>query len=368
MATKTTRTVRFIRKGEQGAQGATLRGPQAWTDCAVGYYFQAGAAGESWLDVVVYNNNYYVCKKSHSKTANNYPGSTAAENNGLWQLGDKIALMATNLLLSTYALIKNLGVEAIEMKNSAGQTVFLAKDGQLKCDLGTFNNITVQSGKIAGFQISGNGLTNTPFDNDAYIIFRNDAQGAFAGMGGNILPASTGLRGVARFENKDTTDVWGLSGNYAVLLAAQGARENCALHIDGGYISGLALRNKLVENTTTLGRFDQHILTINTSAITITLPTMQLYDDGHIIRIKRLGSGSVKIALGYCYTFNGTASRYTRPILVYDKNTKLTGTNTLSIDSECDAMELVWVRDIQYTISNVTYYGAWVQYKMPRDW
>lgn len=31
------------------------------------------------------------------------------------------------------------------------------------------------SSKIAGFSVSGNGLTNTPFNNDAYVIFRNDA-------------------------------------------------------------------------------------------------------------------------------------------------------------------------------------------------
>ena len=168
---KATRTqvVKFIRKGdtgEKGEQGAVLRGPQAWGDCATGYAFQAGKEGEQWKDVVMYNNDYYSCKKSHTKTASNYPGSTTDRNNGYWQLGDKIELVATKLLLAAYALVENLGVEAIEMKDSGGNVVFKAKDGTVTCKTGTFNNIAVQSGSIAGFKVSGNGLTNDPFTNE----------------------------------------------------------------------------------------------------------------------------------------------------------------------------------------------------------
>lgn len=108
MGVKTTRVVKYIRKGDtgdKGEQGATLRGPQAWADCAIGYAFKAGGPGETWVDVVLYNSNYYICKTSHTKTANNYPGSTAAENQGLWQLGDKIALVATQVLLAENAVI-----------------------------------------------------------------------------------------------------------------------------------------------------------------------------------------------------------------------------------------------------------------------
>lgn len=139
-----TQVVKFIRKGDKGEQGGTLRGPQAWSDCAVGYKFQAGAVGETFLDVVIYNNNYYLCKKAHAKTATNYPGSTTANNNGYWQLSDKIDMVATKLLLATYALIENLGVEAVEMKNSAGQIVFQVKDGNVICKTGAFENITVK--------------------------------------------------------------------------------------------------------------------------------------------------------------------------------------------------------------------------------
>ena len=372
---KATRTqvVKFIRKGdtgEKGEQGAVLRGPQAWGDCATGYAFQAGKEGEQWKDVVMYNNDYYSCKKSHTKTASNYPGSTTDRNNGYWQLGDKIELVATKLLLAAYALVENLGVEAIEMKDSGGNVVFKAKDGTVTCKTGTFNNIAVQSGNIAGFKVSGDGLTNDPFTNDAYIIFRNDQMGAFAGIGGNILPATSGARGVARFENHDDTDEWGLGVNYAALVSARGSRDNRALQIDGGAVSGFALKNTVISSsgTVNLTRYDYNVIAINGSDLTLVLPTMQLYDDGHVIRIKRLGNGALKLRMNNCYTYNGSSSRYSRPALIYDQDKTLTGTDTLDVASKCDAMELVWCRDIIRTIGNTSYYGLWIQYKFPRDW
>lgn len=130
-----------------GDRGPALRGPQAWSDCATGYGFQCGAEGEAWKDVVLYGNNYYSCVKSHAKTSDNYPGSSTDQSNGYWQLGDKIELVATKILLATYALVKNLGVECIDMKDAAGNILFQAKDGNVTCKTGTFENIKV-SGDI----------------------------------------------------------------------------------------------------------------------------------------------------------------------------------------------------------------------------
>ena len=139
-------------KGDQGDRGPTLRGPQAWSDCATGYAFQAGGVGDKWQDVVIYRDNYYSCVKSHTKTASNYPGSTTAINNGYWQLADKIELVATKILLATYALVKNLGVEAIDMKDADGNILFQAKDGAVTCKTGTFENVNV-TGNITVAQL-----------------------------------------------------------------------------------------------------------------------------------------------------------------------------------------------------------------------
>ena len=143
MGVSVTRTVKYILKGDKGEKGAALRGPQAWSDCATGYNFQAGGQGDTWKDVVIYGDNYYSCVKNHAKTATNYPGSTEDNNNGYWRLGDKIELVATKILLATYALVKNLGVEAIDMKDNNGNILFQAKDGNVVCKTGTFENINI---------------------------------------------------------------------------------------------------------------------------------------------------------------------------------------------------------------------------------
>ena len=129
--------------GSKGDRGPALRGPQAWSDCAVGYVFQSGASGEEYKDIVLYGNNYYSCIKSHTKTASNYPGSATDTNSGLWKLADKLEIVATKILLAQYALVKNLGVETIDMKDANGNIIFQAKDGNVTCNSGTFNNIKV---------------------------------------------------------------------------------------------------------------------------------------------------------------------------------------------------------------------------------
>lgn len=152
MGVSKTQVVKYIRKGDKGdpgtngakgEQGAVLRGPQAWSDCATGYAFQAGGTSEAWKDVVLYNGNYYSCVKSHAKTASNYPGSTTDTNSKLWQLGDSIELVATKILLANYALVKNLGVETIDMRDASGNILFQAKDGNVTCKTGTFENVVI---------------------------------------------------------------------------------------------------------------------------------------------------------------------------------------------------------------------------------
>ena len=136
-------TVADGQPGAKGDRGPALR-PQAWNNCAVGYVFQSGASGEEYKDVVLYGGNYYSCIKSHTKTASNNPGSATDTNSGLWKLADNFEMVATKILLTQYALVKNLGVEAIDMKDANGNIIFQAKDGNVTCNSGTFKNITVK--------------------------------------------------------------------------------------------------------------------------------------------------------------------------------------------------------------------------------
>lgn len=159
-------TVADGQNGAKGDRGPALRGPQAWSDCAVGYVFQSGASGEEYKDVVLYGNNYYSCIKSHTKTASNNPGSTADTNSGLWKLADKLEIIATKILLAQYALVKNLGVEAIDMKDAKGNIIFQAKDGNVTCNSGTFTNGTFTNVKVIGSIRNPFNLANGSFDVD----------------------------------------------------------------------------------------------------------------------------------------------------------------------------------------------------------
>lgn len=160
------KTVADGQPGAKGDRGPALRGPQAWSDCAVGYMFQSGASGEEYKDVVLYGGNYYSCIKSHTKTASNNPESATDNNSGLWKLADPVEIVATKILLAQYALVKNLGVEAIDMKDANGNIIFQAKDGNVTCNSGTFTNGTFTNVKVIGSIRNPFNLANDSFDVD----------------------------------------------------------------------------------------------------------------------------------------------------------------------------------------------------------
>lgn len=220
----TTSMIMGGKDGEKGEQGATLRGPQAWSDCATGYAFKAGGKGEEWKDVVLYNGNYYSCIKSHTKTSSNYPGSSTDTNSDLWKLGDKIELVATKILLATYALVENLGVTAIDMKDSAGNILFQAKNGNVICKTGTFENI-VFSGTMQGVSGSFKSLdcVNEAGTKVGGISFGSDGKMWFTGDLYNQGYDSANGRGYRFY----SADIW-CRGQF-------GSRERNVLEICGSY-------------------------------------------------------------------------------------------------------------------------------------
>ena len=166
--------------GKRGETGATLRGPQSWDNCGIGYDFQCGASGEEWKDVVIYNSGYYSCIKSHIKSETNFPGSDEDQNNHYWRLGSPIEMVIAKIILTQYQLVDNLGVKVIEMKDENDNIMFLAKDGKVICNGGIFQNISV-SGDISVGRLRYN--ENTVTDGTSVI------NGSFIRGGGTyVLP------------------------------------------------------------------------------------------------------------------------------------------------------------------------------------
>lgn len=246
--------------------------------------------GIRYLDIVTVTDNttgnftMYQCRVTHTSTAANAPNG--ADSNE-WLKLNQMRPIYTPLIVAKNAVLRFAQTNRILITNSkqqvqgcfggvedetngyplwiGGTTAAAAKfkvkyGGQLEASevsitgiinatSGTFNNVTINSGKIAGFTISGTSLTNTPWTNDATIIFRNDNKNCFAGIGGNVLPASTGLRAVARFENEDKTNQWGLDKNIAMILSAKNGTFNFAFTGRGngilnGAIAGYAMETK----------------------------------------------------------------------------------------------------------------------------
>ena len=186
------------------------------------------------------------------------------------------------------------------------------------------------SSKIAGFSVSGNGLTNTPFNNDAYVIFRNDAQKCFAGIGGNVLPASSGLRAVARFENEDTSDWWGLNRNIATLFSAKNGRYNHAFLGSGngnldGWIGGyryskynLTSANTIYSGYSNLKDNNRWVIYSSVDNSGITLPKLSEVRDA-------LSIGS---STKFCVEFTIIADLDSKTFDIYGRNSKKSSDNT----------------------------------------
>ena len=192
-------------------------------------------------------------------------------------------------------------------------------------------NLTVTgNSKIAGFSVSGNGLTNTPFNNDAYVIFRNDAHKRFAGIGGNVLPTSSGLRAVARFENEDTSDWWGLGRNVAMLLSAKNGTYNHAFLGDGngtlnGWIEGykyskftLSSANTIYNGYSNLKDNNRWVIYSSVDNSGITLPKLSEVRDA-------LGIGT---STKFCVEFTVISDLDSKDFDIYGRNSKKSSDGT----------------------------------------
>lgn len=233
--------------------------------------------------------------------------------------------------------------------------------------INTDGSMETIAGKIAGMKISGDGLTNEGFDNDAYIVLRNDTHKVFAGIGGNVLPASTGARAVARFTNEESSKFFG-DVNYSVVCGAKGAVTNVALDMTlGGYITGLRIKTaRLSSGGSSYG--SPVAIPKGTNSVILggsgyyQLPTMSKEDDGYVVFIKNDYDGAVHLRSNTSVTSKGLIRT---SFILYNKGSN---TTDLVIDSRGDAMIFVYHRDVNIAGEENTKVGCWTQYKCPRNW
>ena len=118
-------------------------------------------------------------------------------------------------------------------------------------------------------------------------------------IGSNVYPLSTGLKGVARFINKDYNRTL---TNYGVEIDVSGANENIAIDILNGDVklgNGVVKGGRYVLKYTSslsgyqIGDDDEYIVCTNSSKVDLKLPATP--KQGKTIWVKQLGSGMVGI-------------------------------------------------------------------------
>jgi hypothetical protein len=158
--------------------------------------------------------------------------------------------------------------------------------------------IIADEGRIGGFKIVGGGIVNSDFDStEAYVIFRYDPAGIFAGIGKNILPSTLGLRGVARFENHEN-QAFGFERNIALYLSAKNGAKNDAIYMANGWISGFALNAIQIDNAAnnmTLGHEHCWISCYNTNDIDLNLPAPTSAQKGKVYYIRRMNAANIRL-------------------------------------------------------------------------
>lgn len=314
------------REGPQGIQGCIYRRSKHVTGFKYHNDSTLTTDGIRYIDLVYIMKDstmfashalWFRCRQTHTSDANNAPQITSKGTEDwlkYWEPMSTMEPLYTPFLLADDAVITLMQSNQILIANdegtiTAGMSGSLAGskiriwagsqtpdsapfrvdvDGKVVATKATITGeINATSGKIAGFNISGTSLTNGPeFTNDACIIFRNDTHKTFAGIGGNVLPAVTGNRAVARFENEDANNFWGLGRNIAMLLSAKNGDINHAFLGSGngnldGWIGGykfskytLNASNTIYDGYLKISQNNKWIVYATGSNSGIVLPTL----------------------------------------------------------------------------------------------
>lgn len=154
-----TGTIAILEKGEKGA----VERPRNWSEIPSGSSMQSGASGESYIDIVLYADNWYQCIKSYTYSSDILPTNTIYYKN----ITDYKRL-ATGLFLASKAYINNLGVDNILITSEGGGSgdVYLRADKNgIVCNQGTFNNVLIKGTVRSPFNAVGVGFDNTFTDN-----------------------------------------------------------------------------------------------------------------------------------------------------------------------------------------------------------
>ena len=377
----------FAEAGKMGKNGCIVRNSEGWKSGTTYHNDSALTLEQKYLDLIYIEDSnandgwsVYQCNVTHTATGSSFdPSAVDSNNNKLWvklsdagpmycplivgknavlkfAQGQQFNLMEGNNIFGSFRWVKDDVDYAFWIGGTEGSkaTTSITRGGKFKtteADItgkitatsGTFNNVTISSGKIAGFAIRGNSLTNDSWENDASVIFRNDNKKCFAGIGGNVLPVETGVRAVARFENEDKTNQWNIRNNYAMYLSAKNGLYNFAFYGNGsgilnGAIEGYGFQTvQANDSKTCFGLIPQKalrfVVTVTANGASMGLPKLSL-----LCNFLGISKGTeFFVELGIKIEFSG--ARYT---MIYGRTDKVNDMNTDEFPS------VSWNQNITY--------------------
>jgi hypothetical protein len=159
-------TIPIVVDGAKGdsVSGAVLR-VRNWSDIPSGGIVYSGAAGETFLDVVLVISagveTYWRCKETHEKSSNETPSVSSS----YWQTFADYTAIATDLLLAKDTKIDNLYVDKVSMYKDGIEVVRIA-DGDFKALTGELQNVKI---------VSGNSQTERVEIDDSTIAVHDDS-------------------------------------------------------------------------------------------------------------------------------------------------------------------------------------------------
>ena len=317
----------------------------------------------------------------------------------------------------------NIELEGLVTANSYFKVL---EDGSIEAANATISGtINATSGKIGNFKINGgylgitDGISNSSNDGmwltDDEIGFNNNGRQVVVGPFNNL-----GYNYLGWFMDNNSNDMMSKTG---VVIDVSGSMDrNIAIKLQGGCISGLAINTQSfgleqITNSSfqqmyngvktnldnipvynTLTKYMNAVL-VNTQFSYrakatddyttysrdryITLPEMTDADDGQVVMVKRgKGGSSVYVCPGKYKKLVSSSSGYsvtysteTNDTFMLVNEQQYIADANLKIDSESDAMTLVFFKSLEYTVydkkysgGSKTFKGCWVQWKNPRAW
>lgn len=271
------------------------------------------------VDYVVWQGVTYLAKTNHS--------NVQPPNSSYWETSSKVTALTVNYLLANNAALGDFRFSGSTFTSANGLLSLNSNNGEIWCSnahiggvitatsgtfngtvnatSGTFTNVTVQSGNIAGFNISGNSLVNN--NTSASIQFKLTGNSflqinnsSYSGLIDVRNDNGIAIRAQAYGSNSAGLSVIAQAGSPTSTKAIEstGSCQFVTRDTERILINGLCVNTVTVTSSYYAKTSDDFIVCNNTSNITISFPSVGSFYKGKIYYIKSTNTGNWTVSGG----------------------------------------------------------------------